>query len=42
MMRLLGGLLFLAGAGVMAFNLFKTVGGKRTVLVLPPVAQVAI
>jgi cytochrome c oxidase cbb3-type subunit 1 len=42
MMRLLGGLLFLAGAVVMAFNLFKTVAGKRTVLVLPPAVQVAI
>ena len=41
-MRLLGGLLFLAGAGVMAFNLFKTVSGKKTVLVLPPAVQVAI
>jgi cytochrome c oxidase cbb3-type subunit 1 len=40
-MRLLGGLLFLAGAGVMAFNLFKTVAGKKTVLVVPPVVQVA-
>jgi cytochrome c oxidase cbb3-type subunit 1 len=42
MMRLLGGLLFLAGAGVMAFNLFKTVASKKTVLVLPPAVQVAI
>ena len=41
LMRLLGGLLFLAGALVMAFNLFKTVAGKRTVLVLPPAVQVA-
>jgi len=40
-MRLLGGLLFLAGAGVMAFNLLKTVAGKKTVLVLPPAVQVA-
>jgi cytochrome c oxidase cbb3-type subunit 1 len=41
MMRLLGGLLFLSGAVVMAVNLFMTVAGKKTVLVLPPAVQVA-
>jgi cytochrome c oxidase cbb3-type subunit I len=39
-MRLLGGLLFLSGAVVMAFNLFMTAAGKRTVSILPPVVQV--
>lgn len=42
MLRLLGGLLFLSGAVVMAFNLFKTVAGKKTVAILPPAVQVAI
>jgi cytochrome c oxidase cbb3-type subunit 1 len=41
MIRLLGGLLFLAGAVLMTFNLFKTVAGKKTVPVLPPAVQVA-
>jgi cytochrome c oxidase cbb3-type subunit I len=41
MIRLLGGLLFFAGAVLMTFNLFKTVVGKKTVSVFPPVEQVA-
>ena len=41
MIRLLGGLLFLAGAVLMTYNLFKTVAGKKTVSVLPPAVQVA-
>ena len=42
MLRLLGGLLFFAGAVLMTFNLFKTVAGKKTVSVLPPAVQVAV
>ena len=41
MLRLLGGLLFFAGAVLMTYNLFKTVTGKKTVSVLPPAVQVA-
>lgn len=36
LLRLIGGLLFLLGALLMAFNLFKTVAGKPTVLMHPP------
>ena len=41
LLRLLGGLLFLAGGVLMAFNLFKTVAGRRTVTVLPPDVEYA-
>ena len=38
LLRLFAGLLFLSGALLMAFNLFKTVAGHETVLVRPPAA----
>jgi cytochrome c oxidase cbb3-type subunit 1 len=40
-LRLLAGLLFLSGALAMAFNLFKTMAGKRTEVVFPPLAEPA-
>jgi cytochrome c oxidase cbb3-type subunit 1 len=36
LLRLLGGVLFLIGAGLMAVNLYRTFAGVRTVTVLPP------
>jgi cytochrome c oxidase cbb3-type subunit 1 len=39
LLRLLGGVLFLTGAVVMAFNLFKTVSGKQTAIAYPPASE---
>jgi cytochrome c oxidase cbb3-type subunit 1 len=36
LLRLLGGLLFLAGTAIMAVNLYRTFAGARTVTVSPP------
>jgi cytochrome c oxidase cbb3-type subunit 1 len=41
MLRLLGGLLFLTGGILMAFNLYKTVVGRQTRVVLPPAVEYA-
>ena len=41
LLRLLGGLLFLAGALLMAFNLFKTVAGRKPLPVLLPALESA-
>jgi len=41
LLRFLAGLLFLAGAALMAWNLAKTFGGRRTVLVAPPAIAAA-
>jgi len=40
LLRLLAGVLFLGGAVLMAFNLFKTVSGKPTARMSPPTAEV--
>jgi cytochrome c oxidase cbb3-type subunit 1 len=42
LLRLLGGLLFLAGTGVMAVNLYRTFAGAQTVPALPPAAAAAL
>jgi len=42
LLRLLAGVLFLAGAVLMAFNLFKTVAGKATVQVIPPIVEATV
>jgi cytochrome c oxidase cbb3-type subunit 1 len=36
LLRLVGGAIFLAGAVLMAFNLYMTMAGQRTVQVRPP------
>lgn len=38
-LRLAGGLLFLGGAFLMAYNLFKTLSGRKTVRITPPPIQ---
>ena len=42
LLRFIGGLLFLAGAVLMAFNLSRTFAGRRTVSVAPPPAHAAV
>ena len=42
LLRLLGGLLFLGGTGIMAVNLYRTFAGTSTVTVLPPAAAAAV
>ncbi len=37
LLRLVAGLMFLSGAVLMAFNLFKTISGEKTIQVRPPV-----
>ncbi len=37
LLRLVAGLMFLSGAVLMAFNLFKTISGAKTIQVRPPV-----
>ena len=39
MLRLLAGLIFLSGTGLMAYNLFKTISGAKTIQVRPPAVQ---
>ena len=39
LIRLLAGLVFLAGALLMAYNLYRTVSGKRTIEVHAPPVQ---
>ena len=41
LLRFFAGLLFLAGAVLMAWNLAMTFAGRRTVLVAPPAAAAA-
>jgi len=41
LLRLLAGIVFLAGAVLMAYNLARTFAGRRTVRVLPPVMAAA-
>jgi cytochrome c oxidase cbb3-type subunit 1 len=41
LLRLIGGLLFLVGAVLMAFNLSRTFAGRRTVMVAPPPTHAA-
>jgi cytochrome c oxidase cbb3-type subunit 1 len=36
LLRFIAGLLFLAGAVLMAWNLAKTFAGRRTVVAMPP------
>jgi cytochrome c oxidase cbb3-type subunit 1 len=36
LLRLVAGLIFLTGAILMTFNLFRTISGARTVQVRPP------
>jgi cytochrome c oxidase cbb3-type subunit 1 len=36
LLRLVAGLVFLAGAGLLAYNLFRTIAGAKTIQVRPP------